>query len=552
MQSNSNDLNDVVIPGPPPLPRELQKFPSLIPTNDLRFSPKFDADVAKLFPNTYDSPYLKFTSGTPDQPVRPLKVGVMLSGGPAPGGHNVIWGLLHSLKKIHPDSSLIGFLNNGQGILNNHTIEITEEFMECFKNSGGFNCIGTGRTNIITEENKAVCLKTVQALDLDGLVIIGGDGSNTATAILAEYFSQHHPKTCVVGVPKTIDGDLQHLFLDLTFGFDSATKFYSSIISNISRDTLSCKAHYHVIKLMGRSASHIALECTLQTHPNITLIGEEIAEKNVPLNTIIHKVCSIIADRAAMGKYYGIILIPEGIIEFIPEINNLVKEIERIPEHADKFSSLSRESQKLLKSFPETIAKQLLNDRDAHGNVYVSKISVDKLLIHLVDNHLKKHFKNVPFNAISHFLGYEGRSCLPTKFDNTYSYALGYGAGVLTYNRCNGYLTVIESLINIVDKWRLRAMPIVKMFTTKKKSDGTIKPLIKKSLIDISSPAFVKFKLYRKIWALEDSYRVLGPLQIDTPPNSHSDHFPPLTLLLNHNEWQKRCSICMEIPDCDY
>ncbi|EPJ32260.1 fructose-6-P Phosphotransferase domain protein [Chlamydia psittaci 06-1683] len=177
---------------------------------------------------------------------------------------------------------------------------------------------------------------------------------------------------------------------------------------------------------------------------------------------------------------------------------------------------------------------------------------MDKLLIHLVDNHLKKHFKNVPFNAISHFLGYEGRSCLPTKFDNTYSYALGYGAGVLTYNRCNGYLTVIESLINIVDKWRLRAMPIVKMFTTKKKSDGTIKPLIKKSLIDISSPAFIKFKLYRKIWALEDSYRFLGPLQIDTPPNSHSDHFPPLTLLLNHNEWQKRCSICMEIPDCDY
>lgn len=268
MHVNSNDLNDVVIPGTPPLPRELQKFPSLIPTNDLRFSPKFDADVAKLFPNTYDSPYLKFTSGTLDQPVRPLKVGVMLSGGPAPGGHNVIWGLLHSLKKIHPDSSLIGFLNNGQGILNNHTVEITEEFMESFKNSGGFNCIGTGRTNIITEENKARCLKTVQALDLDGLVIIGGDGSNTATAILAEYFSQHHPKTCVVGVPKTIDGDLQHLFLDLTFGFDSATKFYSSIISNISRDTLSCKAHYHVIKLMGRSASHIALECTLQTHPD--------------------------------------------------------------------------------------------------------------------------------------------------------------------------------------------------------------------------------------------------------------------------------------------
>ncbi|EPP36674.1 diphosphate--fructose-6-phosphate 1-phosphotransferase [Chlamydia avium] len=551
MQLDPRNSDRVVIPDIPPLPRELQKFPDLVPTQDTRFSSPCDPQVTQLFPHTYNNPYLKFISGEPLSK-KPIKVGVMLSGGPAPGGHNVIWGLLHSIKKIHSDSSLIGFINNGQGLIHNQTIEINEEFMASFRNSGGFHCIGTGRTNIITEENKSSILKTVKNLHLDGLVIIGGDGSNTATAILAEYFSQHYPKTCIVGVPKTIDGDLQHLFLDITFGFDSATKFYSSIISNISRDALSGKAHYHFIKLMGRSASHIALECTLQTHPNIALISEEIAEKNIPLKTIIHKMCSIIADRAAMGKYYGVVLIPEGLIEFIPEINNLVKEIEKIPEGIDKFSQLSQESQLLLKSFPPGIVHQLLHDRDAHGNVYVSKIHVNKLLIHLVSNHLQKHFKNVPFNAISHFLGYEGRSCIPTKFDNTYSYALGFGSGILVLNRCNGYLAAIESLINIVDKWRLRAIPIVKMFTTQKKPDGTLQPRIKKSLIDIGSPAFRKFKLYRKIWALEDSYRFLGPLQIHTPPKTHSDHFPPLTLLLNHNEWQKRCSICMEIPDCNY
>lgn len=543
---------EMCVPDVPSLPRELQKFPSLVAVKDDRFPSTIEDEVAQLFPNTFDQPYLKFSSGTPTSPNQPLKVGVMLSGGPAPGGHNVIWGLLHSLKKIHPRSSLLGFINNGQGLVHNHTVEITEEFMTPFRNSGGFHCLGTGRTHIITEENKAACLRTVRSLDLDGLVIIGGDGSNTATAVLAEFFLQHTPKTCVVGVPKTIDGDLQHKFLDLTFGFDSATKFYSSIISNISRDALSCKTHYHFIKLMGRSASHIALECALQTHPNIALIGEEIAEKNIPLKTLIHKICSIITDRAAMGKYYGVILIPEGIIEFIPEINNLVREIEKIPNDQDKYSALSRESQHLLQQFPDNVVDQLLNHRDAHGNVYVSKISVDKLLIYLVDNYLKHHFKNIPFNAISHFLGYEGRSCMPTKFDNTYSYSLGFGAGALVYNRCNGYLTAIESLINIVDKWRLRAIPIVKMFNTKVLPDGTIQPKIRKTLIDIGSPAFIKFKLYRKIWALEDSYRFSGPLQIHTPPDVHADHFPPLTLLLNHNEWQKRCSICMEIPDCNY
>ncbi|AAF39323.1 diphosphate--fructose-6-phosphate 1-phosphotransferase [Chlamydia muridarum str. Nigg] len=540
----------------PPLCRELQKAPALLLTEDTRFSALLNdrvETVAQLFPCTYESPYRKFIPKS-DLPldIAPLKVGVMLSGGPAPGGHNVILGLLHSIKKLHPHSKLLGFIRNGHGLLNNNTVEITEEFMKEFRNSGGFNCIGTGRTNIITEENKARCLQTANQLDLDGLVIIGGDGSNTATAILAEYFAKHRAKTVLIGVPKTIDGDLQHLFLDLTFGFDTATKFYSSIISNISRDALSCKGHYHFIKLMGRSSSHITLECALQTHPNMALIGEEIAEKGTSLSALIQGICEMISDRAAMGKYHGVILIPEGVIEFIPEIQTLVKEIESFPEQTDLSQALSPSSQQLLHQFPEDIRHQLLYNRDAHGNVYVSQISVDKLLIHLVQNHLETHFKHVPFNAISHFLGYEGRSGTPTHFDNVYSYNLGYGAGILVFNRCNGYLTTIEGLTNPIEKWRLRALPIVRMLTTKTNKDGTLYPLIKKGLVDISSPVFNKFSLYRKIWALEDSYRFVGPLQIHSPEDSHSDDFPPLILFLNHNEWQKRCSICLEIPDQDY
>ncbi len=536
----------------PPLTRELQKASALIPTEDTRYASEDNDEIASLFPHTYASPYLKFVHKDV-QPTSPLRVGVMFSGGPAPGGHNVVLGLLHGLKHLHPESQLFGFLDSGKGLINGEHIEITDEFMLDFTNSGGFHCIGTGRTKFLEGENKQKCLETVKQLQLDGLVIIGGDGSNTATALFAEYFASQNIPVSVVGIPKTIDGDLQHLFLDITFGFDSATKFYSSIISNISRDALSCKAHYHFIKLMGRSASHVALECALQTHPNITLIGEEIAAEHTSLKSMIDQICSIIADRASMGKYHGIVLIPEGIIEFIPEVNDLVREIEQIPEGQDKLTSLSQSSRDLLSSFPDSIVQQLLYDRDGSGNVYVSKIHVEKLLIYLVKNHLEQHYKNVPFNAVSHFLGYEGRCGTPTRFDNIYSYNLGYGASVLVHNRCNGYLTALEGLMNIVEKWRLRAIPIVKMFTTKKKHDGTLHPLIKKSLMDIDSPAFKKFKLYRKVWALEDSYRFVGPQQMYVSSEEYSDNFPPLILFLNHhNEWENRCSLCLEIPDQTY
>lgn len=537
----------------PTLSQEFAKAPYLAAEPYLPLTNPCSEEISLLFPQTSHQPYLKFV---PTQKIstNPLRVGVMFSGGPAPGGHNVILGLLHAIKHFHPESELLGFLNNGAGLLNNETIQITHDFMKSYKYTGGFNCLGTGRTNLIPKEKRQACLKTIQKLQLDSLVIIGGDGSNTTTAVFSEYFKKNKINTCVIGVPKTIDGDLQHPpFLDLTFGFDTATKFYSTIISNISRDALSCKAHYHFIKLMGRSASHITLECALQTHPNIALIGEEIAQKNISLKTIVHKMASIIADRASMERYYGVVLIPEGIIEFIPEINRLVKEIEALSNRSQSLSltSLSQESQDLLATFPESIVHQLLYDRDAHGNVYVSKISVDKLLIYLVDQHLRTHFKNVPFNAISHFLGYEGRSGLPTNFDNAYGYHLGYGAGVLSYNQCNGYLPAIEDLTQPLDQWRLRAIPVVKMCSTRERNDQ-VQPIITKTLVDINSPAFRKFKLYRKIWTLEDSYRFLGPLQLHTPKGTPSDHFPPLVLLLNHSDWEKRSAFCMEIPDMTY
>lgn len=537
----------------PPLSKELTKSPFLIAKPIDSSQNICSQELIALFPRTHHQPYLKFIPEVKAS-LPPLKIGVMFSGGPAPGGHNVILGLLHAIKNINNQSQLLGFINNGSGLLNNHTVPINESFMEPFKHTGGFHCIGTGRTNLITEENKAASLRIVNQLGLDSLVIIGGDGSNTTTAIFAEYFAQHQSKTTVIGVPKTIDGDLQHpLFLDLTFGFDTATKFYSTIISNISRDALSCKTHYHFIKLMGRSASHITLECALQTHPNIALIGEEIAQNNVSLQALVQKIASIIADRAAMERYYGVILIPEGIIEFIPEIKALVKDIETCSQHTPSFSieMLSKASQDLLNSFPASITQQLLYDRDAHGNVYVSKIRVEKLLMYLVERHLKKHFKSVPFNAVSHFLGYEGRSGLPTNFDNTYGYHLGYGAGILCYNRCNGYLPAIEDLTRPIDQWRLCAIPIVRMCSTKNKH-GNIQPMIQKTLVDIHSHAFQKFKLHRKIWTLEDSYRFLGPLQLHTPAETHSDHFPPLILLLNHRDWEKRSAFCMEIPDITY
>lgn len=484
--------------------------------------------ILLAFPHISKGGYVKAVKqGSPEHNC-PLRVGIMLSGGPAPGGHNVLSGLFDGLKKIHPDSILLGFIEGGQGIINQEYVAISSEFLHSYRNSGGFNIISTGRQSIVTKDNKKKCLTAAQNLDLDGLVIVGGDGSNTATAILANYFAENNSKTTVVGVPKTIDGDIHSKYLELPFGFDSATKFYSNLIGNISRDALSCQAHYHFIKLMGRSASHIALECAFQTHPNMVLIGEEIAAKNLSLKAIVSEICTVIAERASIGKYYGVVLIPEGIIEFIPEIKLLIEEINSLPTSENIENLLSEKSQRLLQSFPKKVQHQLLSDRDAHGNVYVSKISVDSFLIYLVEKELRENFKNVPFNAVSHFLGYEGRCCLPSAFDNDYGYALGVGAAVLVKNKNNGYLSCIDNLMLTPENRNFRGVPISGMLTLLKNASGETIPMIKKHLVDISSPAFQKLELYRKIWSLEDSYRFPGPLQIQYPQKHLQTHFAHL------------------------
>ncbi|WP_213357638.1 diphosphate--fructose-6-phosphate 1-phosphotransferase [Chlamydiifrater phoenicopteri] len=549
----------------PTLPKELRN-PELLVTTPLPPCKRCSTEtheqtndikqkILQSFPYISGGDYVKVIRQDSKEPSSPLRVGIMLSGGPAPGGHNVLTGLFDGLKKIHPDSVLLGFIEGGQGIIDQEYIVISSEFLHSYRNSGGFNIISTGRKSIVTEENKQKCLQTAKDLNLDGLVIVGGDGSNTATAILANYFASNGAKTTVVGVPKTIDGDLYGKFLELPFGFDSATKFYSNLIGNISRDALSCQAHYHFIKLMGRSASHIALECALQTHPNMVLIGEEIAAKNLSLKAIVSEICTVIAERASIGKYYGIILIPEGIIEFIPEIKLLVEEINSHPHSTNIEKKLSAKSQRLLQSFPKKVQDQLLHDRDAHGNVYVSKISVDSFLIYLVEKELRENFTNVPFNAVSHFLGYEGRCCLPSAFDNDYGYSLGIGASVLVKNKNNGYLSCIDNLTQPPEQRNFRGVPISSMLTFLQNASGETIPMIKKHLVDISSPAFLKLQLYRKIWSLEDSYRFPGPIQIQYPPETSSDTFCPFTLLINKLDDSyavKKLTAnhrCIEIPD---
>ncbi|MEG0036533.1 MAG: diphosphate--fructose-6-phosphate 1-phosphotransferase [Victivallaceae bacterium] len=523
------------------LPSSLNNISSLLAVPD-KETVKFThskKDILTSFPLTADRPYMKLISGN-TSPLKALKIGVIFSGGPAPGGHNIIAGLYDAVKTVHKDGTVIGFLNGGAGFLEGSYIEVTESLVNDYRNTGGFDMIGSGRKKIVSSEGCSCALKVASDLKLDGLVMVGGDGSNTNTAVLAEYFAKEGSPTVIIGLPKTIDGDLHHNFLDVPFGFDTATKFYSSIISNISRDALSAKAYYHFIKLMGRSASHIVLECALQTHPNIALIGEEIACKKMTLKKIVSKICSIINKRASIGKYYGIILIPEGIIEFIPEIVNLVKEIENSKNEADSdiLKHLSPESLEILQSFPPKIAEQLLYDRDAHGNVWLSKISVDELFMHLTSQELFANYRDVPFNATSHFLGYEGRSGLPTRFDNDYCYALGFCAVALIRNGLNGYLATIANIVSSHTMQQPMAIPITSMLTMLP-NDGTPSPLIKKYLVKADSPAFNMFKIYRQIWSLDNSYRFTGPLQCglwdsgDSEENMEIYRQAPATVILN-------------------
>lgn len=506
----------------PILPKILEKVESLKFIKGSPAYPKQDKEeIQNLFKKTYGQPIIKGEYGSPRES-KAIKVGVVFSGGQASGGHNVITGLYDALKKINPESKVFGFLGGPSGIVDNKFKELHRGELYDFRNQGGFDLIGSGRTKIETEDQLKKSLKTCFDLGLDGLVVIGGDDSNTNAAILAEYFLQNGCKTSVVGVPKTIDGDLQNEYIAISFGFDTACKVYSEIISNIERDALSAKKYYHFIKLMGRSASHIALECALKTRPNVTLIGEEVEAKKQTLKDLTNYLCDVICDRAANGKNYGVFLIPEGIIEFIPEVKNLIKELnnllskESVSSLAEVLNKLPPSSAETLASMPENIQKQLLMDRDPHGNVQVSLIETELLLIELTKKELSQRAKagtyKGKFSALHHFLGYEGRAAFPSNFDSNYCYALGCVAALLVDEKATGYMCCIEKLTHPAEEWGISGIPITMLLNMEKRK-GILKPVIKKALVTLDGKPFKNFAKERKRWEEEDCYRFCGPIQ---------------------------------------
>lgn len=462
--------------------------------------------LKKLFPKTYGQPLIRGKKGKRRE-LRPLKIGIVFSGGQAAGGHNVIAGVFDAITSLHPDSRLFGFLNGPSGITDHQYKELTQNMISAYRNQGGFDLIGSGRTKIETEEQLRASQTTVQSLQLDGLIIVGGDDSNTNAALLAEYFLSNSCSTKVIGVPKTIDGDLKNTYVKTSFGFDTACKCYAEMIGNIARDALSAKKYTHFIKLMGRSASHIALECALQTQPNFAWIGEEVASKNMTLAQIGESMAKLIEKRSQSGKPYGVILVPEGLIEFIPEVGALIKELNVLKELSDVRSKLSSDALNCFEQLPEAIQKQLLLDRDPHGNVQVSLIDTEKLLIEIV----KKNYQGT-FNPISHFFGYEGRSAFPSNFDSQYCYALGMTAALLVGDGFTGYMCCIHHLTEPVQNWQIGGIPLTMLMHLELRK-GKIKPVIQKALVDLNGPAFKLFASKREAWTFQDHYRFPGPIQ---------------------------------------
>ncbi len=453
-------------------------------------------------------------------PTQPLRVGVVLSGGQAAGGHNVIIGLYDCLKKLNPESQLFGFLNGPSGILKGKYIELQSDLLDAYRNTGGFDMIGSGRTKIETPEQFAEAKRTIESLQLNGLVVIGGDDSNTNAALLSDYLKQHLCDCSVVGAPKTIDGDLRSADVEISFGFDTACKTFSETIGNIARDTLSAKKYYHFIKLMGRSASHITLECALQTHPNIALIGEEIARDRTTLRQVTEQVVDIICKRAELDKNYGVVLIPEGILEFIPECQKLIQELNGLlasgKDPVEVLSLLSTSSKACFEAMPEGIRNQLLMDRDPHGNVQVSKIETERLFIASVEEELQRRHYKGKFSAQPHFLGYEGRSCFPSHFDANYCYALGFVCALLVNAKATGFMAFIKGLTQPVSQWEGGGIALTSLMHLEERK-GQQKPVIRKALVELDGPAFEKFAVQRQDWALNDDYCFPGPIQFFGP-----------------------------------
>lgn len=479
--------------------------------------------IQNSFPFTYLKPeLLSFDLSSEKQNFLPKKYGVVFSGGQAAGGHNVILGLLEVILLLNPKSSLIGFLDGPAGIIENKFIFITEDLIATYKNQGGFDLIGTGRTKIETTAQFEAVERTVRNHQLDGLVIIGGDDSNTNSAFLAEYFLKQGCEATVVGVPKTIDGDLKNQDIEISFGFDTATKTYSEIIGNLSKDAISAKKSYYFIKLMGRSASHITLECALSTRPNLVLIGEEIAEQKLTLAQVTKSITDLILERSFQNKEYGVILFAEGIIEFIPDIKKLIQELNTLLHKEisknEIYNNLSDESKSCFDFLTLELQNQLFLERDPHGNIQVSKIETERLFIDLVARDLKKReeINKLKFLAQPYFCGYEGRCALPSNFDALYCYALGYTAGLLLENKATGYISCIKNLSKPVAEWIPCARHLLSMMVTEERN-SLKKIVIKKALVDLKDKPYKTYKALSKEWRLSDEYLVPGPIQFYGP-----------------------------------
>lgn len=518
----------------PKLPHIFEQLDKVKAEFGVKPEPYQDQDkLGTIFQSTYLQPLIHFSTTKESVIHHPKKVGVVFSGGQAPGGHNVVCGLFDSLKKLNPNTILYGFLGGPKAMVDYCYRELDRNYLYTFQNMGGFDMLGSGRDKIETAEQLSACEATAKALDLDALVIIGGDDSNTNAAILAEHFRKKGCKTCVLGVPKTIDGDLRHEHIEMSFGFDTATKVYSNIISNIMRDALSSKKYIHFIKLMGRSASHITLECAMQTQPNITFITEEIQEKGFSLKNIVDQIVDWVVMRSQNKIYHGVVLIPEGLIEALFDMQLLIQEIKQFSSSVEDkelsleerknalFKSLSENAKQCYQMLPEKIQDQFLLEKDPHGNIPLSKIETESLIVELVQKKLetlkKKGEYSGKFNPQTHFLGYEGRSAMPSNFDAQYGYCLGYVATLLINASLTGYVVTVKNLHQPVELWVPGAIPLVSMMHIEERN-GSSKPVIKKYVVHLKKELFQQFNRQRKEWEMQDCYRYVGPMQFFGDP----------------------------------
>ena len=486
-------------------------------------------EIKKLFPNTYGMPLIEFVPGDKVADNK-INVGVILSGGQAPGGHNVICGIFDAVKKMNKDNKVYGFLMGPGGLVDHNYMELTDELVDEYRNTGGFDMIGSGRTKLEKVDQFEKGLQILRELNIKALVIIGGDDSNTNACVLAEYYAAKKYGIQVIGAPKTIDGDLKNDQIETSFGFDTATKVYAEMIGNIERDANSARKYWHFIKLMGRSASHIALECALQTQPNICLVSEEIEKKDMTLNQIVEQIATAVAKRAEDGNNFGVALIPEGLIEFIPAIGRLIDELnDLLAAHGADYKDLDKEEQRkyilahlskenaeTFATLPEGVARQLSLDRDPHGNVQVSLIETEKLISDMVGAKLaewKKEGKFVgKFAAQHHFFGYEGRCAAPSNFDADYCYALGVSAANLIASGKTGYMAIVKNLSAPTDEWKAGGVPITMMMNMERRN-GEMKPVIRKALVELDGAPFKEFAAHREEWARKTCYVYPGPIQ---------------------------------------